>query len=325
MNEEILRPHIREVRQKDKGLPRFSYSKIEQFLNCPMAYDFKYNQHMYSKDTSIALELGSLLHAVLERKGHMLTGKEEISYEVLDKLIHNGIMDTDEKTKEPLLGTDALRQKYWEIWSEPDSEGRTYDEKLRLFENVLRKEMQEDEEWTPYAFEMPFEFVWDDKVIMVGFIDRVDRNADGEFRLVDYKTSKKIFDKSKLPTSLQFGIYNLACLNNKEINKTAVENMYRFILLDDSQMALTVGWEKRLVKKLTQVFDSVEAKENNNRWEPKPTPLCHWCSFSPTNPNAHEFQICDYHSLWTPTNKSFAKKNEWNALKPAEPKRKLVF
>lgn len=327
MNEELLRPYIREVTDEDRKLPRFSYSRIEQFLNCPMAYDFKYNKHMYSKDTSLALELGSLLHAVLERKGHMLVNKEEININTLDKIISDGIIETDEKTKEPLLGINALKSKYWEIWSVPDSEGRTYNEKIELFHDVLIKEMQDDDDWYPYAFEMPFEIVWDDRVILNGFIDRIDTNGE-LFRVIDYKTSKKVFSKDKLPTSLQFGIYNLAILNKKEINQLAYENIYRFILLDDEQRALTKGWEKRLIKKLTQIFDSVEAKEKSNKWEPKPSPLCYWCYTSGTNPDAHEFKgVCEYNLLWTPTNKTFEKKKEWNALedKETKTKRQLIF
>jgi len=327
MNEELLRPYIRAVTAEDrKILPRFSYSKIEQFLNCPMAYDFKYNQKMYGSDTSIALELGSLLHAVLERKGHMLQDGN-IDYELLDKLINDGIIETSEKTRDQIPGVNTLRSKYWEIWFNPDTEGRTYEEKLMLFKEVLHSEMQDDENWKPYAFEMPFEFVWDNKVILNGFIDRVDISTDGEFRVIDYKTSKKVFSKEKLPTSLQFGIYNLALLANEQINQLAVDNIYRFILLNDYQKALTKGWEKRLAKKLTQVFTSIADKEVSNRWDPKPTPLCHWCFASETNPDAKEYKgVCEYYSLWTPENKTFEKKKEWNALEnKEETKRKLIF
>ena len=38
--------------------------------------------------------------------------------------------------------------------------------------------------------EMPFSFNIDDKSVVRGYIDRVDRVAPGEYRVVDYKTSK---------------------------------------------------------------------------------------------------------------------------------------
>ena len=327
MNEEILLPHIRAVTEEDKKLPKFSYSRLEQFLNCPMAYDFKYNKHMHTKDTSLALELGTLLHAVLEHKGKMLVETGTVNFKILDKLKSDGIIETNEKTREEIPGIVDLKKKYWEIWSVPDSESRTYDEKLKLFDQVLHTEMQDDN-WEPFAFEMPFEFVWDDKVVLHGFIDRVDQK-DGRFRVVDYKTSKKPFPDNKLPTSLQFGIYALACLNNEQIKRIPDEYIYRFILLDDEQQALTKGWEKRLVKKLTQTFDAIEKRDEESRFEPKPSPLCFYCNYAVTNPNAHDFKdMCEYYSLWTPENKTFEKNKEWNALEnkePIETKRKLIF
>ena len=327
MNEEILLPHIRAVTEEDKKLPKFSYSRLEQFLNCPMAYDFKYNKRMQTKDTSLALELGTLLHAVLEHKGKMLVETGTVNFKILDKLKSDGIIETNEKTREEIPGIVDLKKKYWEIWSVPDSESRTYDEKLKLFDQVLHTEMQDDN-WEPFAFEMPFEFVWDDKVVLHGFIDRVDQK-DGRFRVVDYKTSKKLFPDSKLPTSLQFGIYALACLNNEQIKRIPDEYIYRFILLNDEQQALTKGWEKRLVKKLTQTFDAIEKRDEESRFEPKPSPLCFYCNYAVTNPNAHDFKdMCEYYSLWTPENKTFEKNKEWNALEnkePTETKRKLIF
>ena len=85
-----------------------------------------------------------------------------------------------------------------------------------------------------------------------------------------------------------------------------VESMYRFILIDESQYALTRGWEKRLVKAIEKILDSVDLMEKEGVWSPKPCPLCHWCSFCATNPNASIYKHeCDYYSLWTPTNKTF--------------------
>lgn len=326
MNEAILLPHIRGVRYEDrKKLPRFSYSRLEQFLNCPMAYDFKYNKKMYSSDTSLALELGSLLHRVLEEKAKMLGNIiESVDYKKLDRILHDGIIETDEKTKEPLRGLDSLKAAYWESWYEPDSEGRTYDQKLTLFDQVVHSEMENDG-WQVLACEEPFEFVWDNKVIFNGFIDRVDVK-DGDYRVVDYKTSKKPFPDSKLPTSLQFGIYALAIL--LKFGRLPIEYKYRFILIDQEQLALTKGWEKRLVKKLDQTFEGIEKREKQDRFEPKASPLCYYCGFCSNNPNAAEYKnMCEYYSLWTPTNKTFEKHQEWNALETNDKqnKRKLIF
>lgn len=336
MNEELLKDYVRPVREEDRGvLPVFSYSKMEVYKNCPYQYDLKYNQGKYSSDTSIALEVGSLLHYVLEQKGKARKENDRlIDYEALNEIIQNGTSEFDEKTKEILLGVNALKKKYWEIWNVPDSEGRTYDQKLELFDKVLHTEMEEDDGWSPYKFEHPFEFVWNNRVILKGFIDRIDLK-DGNVRTVDYKTSKKVYDSSKLATSLQFGIYALAILN--EFGVLPEESVYRFILLDETQKALTKGWEKRLIKALDGIFDKIDADNKSGIWVPKSSPLCHWCNFCSHNPDAKEFKHdCEYYSLWTPDNKTFAVnrqfeegdlKNTQNQIKlnSSAKERKLIF
>ena len=286
MNEELLKDYVRPVRKEDGGiLPVFSYSKIDTYRNCPYQFDLKYNQGKYSSDTSIALEIGSLLHYVLEQKGKALVTGQKIDYDLLNNIVQDGTKKIDEKTKEQLPGIKELKKKYWEIWHVPDSEGRTYDQKLELFDKVLHTEMEENDGWVPYLFEYPFEFVWHDRVIVKGFIDRIDQKS-GEFRTVDYKTSKKSYDSSKLATSLQFGIYALGILN--EFGVLPTESMYRFILLNDIQKALTKGWEKRLIKVLDGIFDKIDDDSKSGTWFPKASPLCHWCNFCSHNPDAKD-------------------------------------
>ena len=66
MNENLLKEKIRKVTEEDKNLPVFSYSKMDLFKNCPFSYNLKYNKKKYTSDTSIALELGSLCHLILD-------------------------------------------------------------------------------------------------------------------------------------------------------------------------------------------------------------------------------------------------------------------
>ena len=316
---------IRPVTDDDKNLPVFSYSKMEVFKNCPLQYRYKYIEKKYSQDTSIALELGSLCHYVLEQKGKMIVSGETVDYEKLNDILMNGVTETDEKTKEELLGINQLKRKYFEVWHEADNaSGASYDEKIKLFDKVLHDEMEETD-WKPTYFEKPFEFVWDNKVILKGFIDRID-TKDGQYRTVDYKTSKKVYEQSKLATSLQFGVYALAILN--EFGVLPIESEYRFILIDDKQYALTKGWENRLIKAMDKVFGDIEASEKKSVFVPKPSPLCHWCNFCQTNPEATIYRNeCEYFSKWTPTQKTFEVNKKWNALENINtaPKRKLVF
>lgn len=297
------------------------------FKNCPYQYQLKYIEEKYSDDTTIALELGSLCHAVLEHKGKMIAAEKEVNYEKLEDMLNNGITETDEKTKTALPGINKLKRKYFDLWYAPDNaSGASYEEKIQTFLKVLYSEMPLESTWQPVYFEKPFEFVYDNKVIIKGFIDRIDKQGNC-LRTIDYKTSKKVYDQKKLATSLQFGIYALAILNDFGVLPS--ESIYRFILIDDIQYALTKGWENRLIKALDNVFESIESCQEKKTFIPKATPLCYWCSFCRNNPDASIYKNeCEYYSKWTPFQKTFEVNKKWNALEKSindKPKRKLIF
>lgn len=317
---------VRSATENDrKHLPIFSYSRIDVYKNCPLRYKYQYMDEKETQDTSLALELGSLCHYVLEQKGNMIVSGNKVEYNKLNDILINGTTKTDQKTTEALAGINVLKRKYFDIWYEKDNaSGITYEEKIKIFNNVLHSEM-EDTDWTPLCFEKPFEFVWEDKAILQGFIDRIDIK-DNLYKTVDYKTSKKIYDNSKLATSLQFGIYALAILN--EFGVLPIESEYRFILINDKQYALTKGWVNRFIKTFNKLLDNIRENTNNNTFIPKPSPLCYWCGYCRINPNASAYKNeCEYYSLWTPFSKSFEVNKKWGAAeeKVLHNKRKLIF
>lgn len=337
MNNKYFDDAIRNVTEEDrKNLPRLSYSSLEVFKNCPYQFNMKYNEKKRANETTLALELGSILHKVLEELGKYYINNTTPNFEELEFILHYGITDTDEKTKEQLLGIDDLKRKYFEEWFEKDTvSGMDYSQKMNVFKTILKKEMSNQTIWHPIYTELPFEFVYKDRVIFNGFIDRVDINNNNEYKTIDYKSSKKIYDKSKTATSLQFGIYALAILNM--FGKLPIEFEYRFITIDQFQNAMTNGWEKRLEKQIDKTLNKIDECKKTGIWLPNPTPLCYWCFASNTNPKAIQYKTeCDYYSLWTPTDKKWDVNKRFNVLDltkdkgvnkidSSSEKRKLVF
>lgn len=312
---------VRSVTEADRDtLPRLSYSGLETFRNCEYQYNLKYGEKKYTKETTLALELGSLCHLILELKCNYIKVGKPVDYDYLHFILKYGSVDTNEKTKEHILGVDELKRKYFEEWYEPDNaSGMTYAEKMEVFEKVISEEMNDTSIWHPIYAELPFEFVYKDRVIFNGFIDRVDINVYGSFRTIDYKTSKKQFESAKVVTSLQFGIYAMAIY--QLLGQIPVSFLYRFILIDEDQKAMTSGWEKRLEKTLDNTLDKMDKNKKSGIWLPKSSALCHWCNFSVTNPKAHEFKNdCEFYSLWTPENKVWAVNKKYNALDNASKK-----
>ena len=79
---------------------------------------------------------------------------------------------------------------------------------------------------------------------------------------------------------------------------------------------------------MDKVFGDIEASEKKSVFVPKPSPLCHWCNFCQTNPEATIYRNeCEYFFLLFLTQKTFEVNKKWNALENINtaPKRKLVF
>ena len=311
----ILLDHIRKYdSNKDKNLPEFSHSRLECLDHCAYQYNLKYNENKTTSDTTLALQLGSICHLALEHKGLMIQ-QGKVDYDTLEKLlIEGGESDDGHGHTVKVTGIAELKKTYWDSWSVPDTEGHDCIYKLDIFMKILHTEMEEDDGWIPFKFEEPFRYVYKDKAVLLGFIDRIDYrdiNGEREYRLVDYKTSKKIFPDNKLPTSQQFAIYEAALL--LEYGKTAVKNMYRFICIDDKQYALTNGWEKRFIAHLDKLFDKLDNYKKTNLYPPSPSPLCHFCSYCITNKDATTYKNeCPYYMKWTRENKDFSVNQEWN-------------
>lgn len=282
-----------------------SYSRIDT-LSCPHKYKLKYIDKNYPKVDSLALNLGSLCHKGLELK---YQGEDVKS--IWDKII-NGCTDGNNT----LLGINKLKEEYpFDFEEINDKSGLTYENKLNTYKNQLFNETLEDD-WEVIGTEKEFLILFNNKALIKGFIDRVDRNKKtGEIRVIDYKTNNKEFEKSKLATPLQMYIYSLACY--KMYKQFPSECIYDLIFLNTKQIGGTKGYLERGFKKLNKLLDEIIYYQEIGveQMIPKPTPLCYWCDYCRQNPNSldENFHLCEYYSLWTPYEKTFKVNQDWVA------------
>lgn len=278
-----------------------------------MKYKIKYVDKNYVQSEAIHLDLGNILHKVLEIKYRQIINSEKVDYEYLHKVILEGISEETEKDKGSFLqGLNQIKKKYGDnAFAETNVKSNlSYNDKMTNFYKYLEEDKLE-KDWKPFRVEQDFEFSYNENTVLTGFIDRIDINSEGELRVVDYKSSNKVFDHKDLTTPLQMLIYALACENL--FNKTPVEYQYDMILLGEKQSACTKGYYNRGIKKLDKILNEIKECEANSIYSPKPTPLCHWCDYSMTNPDIPFYleNICEYYCLWTPDNKTFQKNKEF--------------
>jgi hypothetical protein len=301
------------IKENDINLPVYSYSKLDLFDQCNYKYKLKYIDKNFSDESTLALEIGTIAHKGEELKARYLMENKEIDFEFIKNAVMNGIEEKTDKDSSFLKGINELKKTYFmDYYTKCNKTGMIYDEKLDIYFSAIKNKDFTKDGWKVLAVEKSFNFVYNNRCILKGFIDRIDINEDGDLRVVDYKTSKSIYDSKKLATPLQMVVYALAC--QSMYNKLPIEFVYDFIFLNEEQTACTKGYLARGEKKLNKILNNIDNCFETEEYIPSATPLCYWCDFASHTPLANKKMkdFCNYHLMWTPNDKNYRKKSEYN-------------
>ncbi|MEK7070072.1 MAG: PD-(D/E)XK nuclease family protein, partial [Patescibacteria group bacterium] len=177
---------------------RTSYSNIECFRNCPLKYKYQ-NIDKIKAPKNIDALFGSSIHASLKfmfQRGPL--------YPTLDQIV-DFFRTIWEQKKLPMEAGSV------------DSSAETvyYKEGISLLEKFYKS----NPPWNYNVVDMEsrFEFEIDDqktgeKHTISGIMDRIDKNADGSFEIIDYKTKRKMPGQYEIDGDLQMSIYQLGLL-----------------------------------------------------------------------------------------------------------------
>ena len=302
--------------------PNFSYSRLEQYVNCPFAYKLKYEDKKFIEGDTIITLIGSLTHKICEEISlSLMEGKSPNYDELIDKYYNYNIPKRNPyDTEGGIFGLNILRARFPEEYYKPSEKtGLNYFNKAKSFiDNIRRQEefMLAHPELELWDVEHPFAFQYAGNS-MKGFIDRVLKyKKENRFVIHDIKTKDRLFPKTEATTPLQMVCYGLSMQSEIGQDVNVEECYWDLVFIQEMQRAGTKGFMNRGIKKLDKIFAGISAKE----FAPKPSPLCYWCPFSNTNPNVTEEgrNLCPYYSKWTPENPNFNKMFEWAGMDMVE-------
>lgn len=274
-----------------------SYTSLSLLKQCPYRYYLHYIQKQHADTKSIALEIGNLCHKIMENKYLGLNID-------LQKEIYSGYPDNEE-----IKGIDEIQKEYFDEWMiEGRKSGLSYEEKINIFKKKIDEPIN-DKGWTTIGCEVPFEIEYGG-ITIVGKIDRIDKNKNGDYKVTDYKTSDAVYSERDLKTPLQMLIYALAIKNMYGCYPIDFE--YDFLLLDKKAKAMTddksIERGLKLLDKIIILRNKLYKDRTGELFEPKASPLCYWCDYC-CNGDKKDDKVkclCDYYSLWTPNNKTFS-------------------
>ena len=274
---------------------KHSYSELSCFEQCPYKYKLVYIDNHFISCPSIATDFGTLIHHTEEEIGKSLQKGDKPNYNSL-------ILEFDLKMK-------VLEETYPQEFFELDKSGRSYHEKGDFYKSFsiyrLEKRLNANPNLEIVGLEKEFYLDFNGYTFH-GFIDRIfhDKSTD-EYIIEDIKTYNKPIEDKDLKVPLQHVIYSLA-LKSMGIDKIkCTYDLPCCNLIQD----VDEGYLEKGTRKLECILDDLKYSD----FEPKPTPLCHWCVFSGTYPTQPEEAkgLCPYFSNWTKENKTHTKHYRW--------------
>lgn len=296
---------------------RLSYSSLDKLSQCPYAWDLIYNQKKRPDEKTLALDLGNLCHKALEVAA-LCYGEEEITSSHFDWIMKDGFIGKSKVGKgiEEIPSLEKIIHNYAFEWIENDEKcPYSYAERIDNFYRYVPQFFQKQLNlgYDAVATEVNFEIPYKD-ILLFGSIDLVLFNTkEKKLKIVDYKTSKKAYEQSKLSSPLQMYVYYLAVKQlYPDYEFDGCE--YQFVLLGEETPVESKGWMKRCETKLVKILSDLSSFKESGVWPPSPSPLCHWCNYCAHNESSKQFaDECPYYSLWTPKNKIYEVNMKWDS------------
>jgi len=261
------------VRESDDRLG-LSYSKISQYLNCPMVYKKVYLDKISPKPKGF-FAIGHTVHQTME-EFYMYDGPlAEPPLKWLLKLYHEHWIGRGYEAKD----VEDQMKREGEQWI------RNY--YAKYVKGKFRRGTYKVEEY----FELPL-----GRHAIIGYMDRLDKNDDGTFSLVDYKTDPVMRTQEDVNKDKQLFLYAWAC---KKLGIPLRDQTLIFVKFNEH--LTTTHTEKDIAdfeaEMLKVAAEMIEAEriartatpaEIEKRFAPRINKYCGGCDYLPVCPKREE-------------------------------------
>ncbi len=238
-----------------------SPSKVTSFKDCALAFRFSAIDRI-PEPTSPAMAKGTLVHAALE-----------------------GLfaLEPEDRTVDAALAclapaADGLRgsgRELDELGLTAEDEAAFLADAERLVRNYFL--LEDPRTIRPIGLELRLQVPVGD-LHLVGIIDRLELDAEGELVVTDYKTGKAPSDRYEQTKLGGIHFYSLLCeeLFGKRPARIQLLHLHEPVVIT----AVPTDQSTRgLRTRVGAIWDAVTRACERDDFRPKPGPLCNWCSF----------------------------------------------
>jgi len=243
-------------------LGALSPSRAGDFMTCPLQYRFRTLDKL-PEPFSVDAVRGTLVHKVLEDLFD-LPAVERTLGRAGDLLV---------PTWDTLLAeTPELAEMFAE-------DGREVGEWLTSCREVLDRyfTLEDPSRLEPAERELYVETLLDSKLLLRGFVDRLDVAPDGRLRLVDYKTGRAPGPGFEAKALFQMRFYALVLWRTRGV----VPSVLQLVYLGNGEILRYEPDEADLLateRKVEAIWAAIRRATESGDWRPHKSRLCDWCA-----------------------------------------------
>jgi putative RecB family exonuclease len=243
-------------------LGSLSPSRAGDFMSCPLLYRFRTVDRLPEPFSPDAVR-GTVVHKVLEDLFDLPAGQRTTSQAAAMLQPAWEAMLSQEPEIAEMFGAEGPEVGAW-LSSCKESLDRYF-----ALEDPTRLE--------PAERELYVETLLDSKLLLRGFIDRVDVAPTGEIRVVDYKTGKAPGPMFEAKALFQMKFYALVLWRTRGV----VPAMLQLVYLGSGELLRYSPDERDLLateRKVEAIWKAISRAQESGDWRPRRSPLCGWCA-----------------------------------------------
>ncbi len=243
-------------------LGALSPSRAGDFMTCPLLYRFRTIDRLPEPFSPDAVR-GTVVHKVLE-----------------DLFDLPSVERTPEQARDMLVPAwDALLEVEPAIAEMFGTEGPAVGDWLASCRDVLDRyfTLEDPRRLEPAERELYVESLTESKLLLRGFVDRVDVASDGSIRVVNYKTGSSPGEWFEAKALFQMKFYALVIWRTRGV----LPSMLQLIYLGNAEMLHYVPDEQDLLateRKVEAVWRAISQARETGDWRPHRSRLCDWCA-----------------------------------------------
>jgi putative RecB family exonuclease len=139
-------------------------------------------------------------------------------------------------------------------------------------------ELEDPRRLEPAERELYVETVLDSKLLLRGYVDRLDVAPDGSVRVVDYKVAWSPSRDNEARPLFQLKFYALVIWRNRGV----IPKVLQLVYLGNGEILRYEPDEDDLLateRKIDALWSAIREADERREWQPNPSRACDWCSF----------------------------------------------